>query len=232
MKSILPFLIFAFFGIIQLHAQSLDIPLITVNEQEIAYAEVDEIHFSIVINTHATEVKDARAKNRRIAESVFVYLKSKNIPEQYIQTKRMRISRNYVSRRPPIKYDGFYAYQVIYVCLKDLHLFDEIIDTVLTMDIESISGPDFKSSKYEEIKNKARLGALKKARKTATEMADALGQKIGKAKLIDTNTAHVSSNAAYSSQPASNPSQNAGSSFEVGEIEITASVKVSFELLD
>ena len=232
MKLKLTFLTFLVLSIFELRAQSLNIPLLTVTEKEVAYTEVDEIHFRIVINTHAKEVMEARAQNRKIAESVFGYLESKKIPKQYIQTKRMRITRNYINKRPPVKYDGFYAYQVIYVCLKDIHLYDEIIDKVLAMEIESISGPDFKSSKYEEVQKKARLAALKKARKTATEMAEALGQKIGKAKLINTDFSRNRSNSAYPSQPASNTNQSAGSSFEVGEIEIAASVVVSFELLD
>ncbi len=216
-------------GIFRTSGQSIDLPLITVNESEVSYAKVDEIHFSLVIQSYAKEIDAAREKNRDIAESVFKYLNEKNIPKQYVQTKRMRISRNYVRNRNPKEYDGFIAHQNIYVCLKNIDAYDEIIDSLLTMDIDQVIGPDFKSSSYESTLKEARIKALKKARISAERMASALGQKIGKAKLIETKISNQN-NSAYSSHSASN-AQSKQSSFEIGEIEIVATVQVSFELL-
>ncbi len=72
----------------------------------------------------------------------------------------MNISRNGV--RNSKEYDGFNAQQTIYVCLKDLNRYDEIIDALLQINVSSISGPEFKSSKYQQSLNEARLRALKK----------------------------------------------------------------------
>lgn len=232
MKINLIIILFAFTGIQIINAQSLNIPLITVNETEIAYTQVDEIHFSIFVESYSKEIKEARNKNRKIAESIFDFLEEKEIPKQYIQTKRMLISRNYIRNRAQGEYDGFKAYQEIYVCLKNINAYDEIIDSLLIMDIKSINGPEFKSSSYEETLKTARLKALKKAKASAEEMANALGQKIGKAKLISTNISR-NSKSSYSTQTSSNIGfQNNKSSFEVGEIEIVASVEVSFELIE
>ena len=181
-------------------SQSLNIPLIEVVETESIYAEVDEIHFTVTIQSHAKEIQDARNENRKIAEEVFSYLKGKGIPERYIQTKRMQISRNFVRNRQPVEYDGFNAYQQIYICLKDIDSYDEIVDNLLVMKITSLTGPQFKSSKFEELQNKAKLEALKKAKIQAKEMASALGQSIGKAKLIKANYSNNYSTSAYTSQ--------------------------------
>jgi uncharacterized protein YggE len=228
-----PFLLLCliFFGTSSIYSQSLNIPLISINETETAYVEVDEIHFTVTVFSHAEEISDARQKNREISEAVFKYLDSKKIPKQYIQTKRMTVSRNYIRNRQPREYDGFNAYQQIYVCLKDIGAFDEILDQLLIMSVESVSGPIFKSSKYEEVLKETQLKALLKAKKSAKDMADVLGQNIGKAKLISNSVARAN-NSAYSSQPSNTSSQGGQSSFEIGEIEIVASVNVSFELLD
>jgi uncharacterized protein YggE len=219
-------LAFPFFG----ESQTLNIPLLEISQSEIAYAQVDEIHFTIVIQKHAKEISDARNQNREVAESVFKYLKSKGIPDRYIQTKRMTISRNVIRNRHPVEYDGFNAYQQIYVCLKDFESYDEIVDNLLVMDIHSLNGPSFQSSQYQELHDKAKLEALKKAKVRAEELAAALGQSIGKAKLIKVDTKQNYSTSAYSSQNTGSSSNGGNTSFEIGEIEIKAWVTVSFEL--
>lgn len=217
---------------VQAYTQTLNLPLITVTETETAYAEVDEIHFTLLIKSYAKEIQEVRNLNRGIAESVFKYLDEQKIPKRYIQTQRMILARNYIKHRQPREYDGFFASQTIYVCLKDINTYDSIVDALLQMDIEQVNGPIFKSSKYEETLKTARLKALKKARASAEEMASALGQKIGSAKLISNNNSG-GNNSAYSSSSASGSNaQNRPASFEVGEIEIVAGVKVSFLLLD
>lgn len=231
MKSIYTLLLITFISALNMKAQSLNIPLITVSETETSYAPVDEIHFSLSIKTHALEISEARSKNRDIAEKVFEYLDKKKVPEQYIQTKRMRISRNYPRRGTQNQYDGFNAYQVIYVCLKEMDTYDEIIDALLQMEIASIDGPNFKSTAYEEIYKAAQIKALTKARTSAGNMAEALGQKIGKAKLIDSQLMKSFNTSAYSSAE-KNASSAGSNSFKAGEIEIKALVKVSFELLE
>lgn len=218
--------LFPFLGV----SQNLNIPLIEVSESVTTYAQVDEIHFTITLQHHAKEIAEARNKNREVAESVFKYLKSQGVPDRYIQTKRMTISRNVIRNRHPLEYDGFNAYQQIYVCLKDIDSYDEMVDHLLVMDIHTLNGPHFKSSSYDELHNKAKLEALKKAKESAAEMAEALGQSIGKAKLISANTQKNYSTSAYTSQAADNSAQGGNTSFEVGEIEIKAWVTVSFEL--
>jgi uncharacterized protein YggE len=64
----------------------------------------------------------------------------------------------------------------------------------------------------------------------AEELAAALGQSIGKAKLIKVDTKQNYSTSAYSSQNTGSSSNGGNTSFEIGEIEIKAWVTVSFEL--
>ncbi len=73
-----------FLSIHGLHAQSLDTPLITVEETEIDYVEVDEVHFTLGIKTHDKEIDIARIKKFQPRSSIFwnqkKYLKSISKP--------------------------------------------------------------------------------------------------------------------------------------------------------
>ncbi len=216
-------------------AQTLDLPLIEVNETVVAYAKVDEIHFTLKIKTTENLIKDARDENRKIAESVFAVLEKRNIPKRFIQTRRMSVSKNFLRNKISQNvYDGFNATQVIYVCLKDLNAYDDLIDELLEMDIENIDGPHFKSSEYEMVLKAAKIEALSKARETASNMASALGQKIGKAKLVSAIQNQSVNNTGYNNNrtASTNDAQGGRASFEVGEIKVQASVNVSFHLLD
>ena len=212
-------------------SQSLNIPLIEVAESSVSYSAVDEIHFTINLYDHAKEITEVSKQNKETAQAIFQYLKSKGIPENYIQTRRISIARNVIRNRHPIEYDGYNASQQIYVCLKNISLFDEIFDHILQMDVNSITGPDYKTSRYEELLNEAKIKALKKARKSAENMAGALGQSIGKAKLVKTSTQNSYSKDFYSSQTAESQPIGVDPSIATGEIQIKASVIVSFELL-
>lgn len=223
-------LLFLFLSIHCLHAQSLDIPLITVEETEIAYVEVDEVHFTLGIKTYDKEIDIARSKNKEISTTVFEFLESKKIPKQYIQTKRMNIYRNRV--RNTSEYEGFNAQQTIYVCLKDMNQYDEIVDALLQLNVSSVHGPEFKSSQYEQGLKEARLRALKKAKQSAEEMAAALDQTIGSAKLVSSMVGRQDSNTGYSDLSVGATNQQGGSSFQVGEIPVYARVKISFSLLE
>jgi len=156
-------------------AQSLNIPLITINESEVAYAPVDEIHFTLDIYTHDLQIVEARNKNKKIAQAVFLYLDQQGVSKRYIQTKRMQVSKNYIRNSRDKSYDGFNAYQHVYVCLKDIKSYDEILDALLTMDVGTVTGPVLKSSQYETVLKQAEIKAVKKARDNAEDLAAALG---------------------------------------------------------
>lgn len=214
-----------------LHAQTEKTPLLTITESAVAYAEVDEIHFRVLIESHADDIAEARAKNRQLAESIFDFLDDMKVPDQYIQTERMSLSRNYLrNQRSSGEYDGFKTAQSIYVCLQEADRYDEIIDGLLVMDVSSIKGPEFKSTRKEEVIHEARIEALKKAKKKATELADALGQEIGDAKFINTSVSQNASNSSYSTGTSPSNQNASNTSFKMGEIRIAAVVEVSFEL--
>lgn len=220
------FLLFTF----NLLGQSLDIPLITTKGTAQIYVPVDEVHFNLSIIRHATEIADARKENIEISDQVVELLKRKGVPEKYIQTKSMTVGRNYL-RNQRDKWEGYRASQSIYVCLTDPSLYDDIVDKLLMMDIAKLNGPDYRSSKASEAMEKARINAIVIAKGKAEQMASALGQSIGDAKLVQENFASRGSADTYSTGTSLVADIESGDqSFAPGQLVIKASVTISFAL--
>lgn len=212
-------------------SQSLNIPLLTTSGTAQVYVPVDEVHFTITVSKVAPVIADARRQNVEESEKIVNILKSKGIPSKYIQTKRMSVGRNYIKNTRKQQWDGFVATQSIYVCLLDPSKYDEIADGFLTMDVASLQGPNFKSSKAAEAMETARINAVKIAKEKAQQLADALGQSIGPAKLVKENYATRGSADTYSTGTSLVPDvESATQSFQPGQLVIKAGVTVSFVL--
>ncbi len=223
------FLLFSYLSI-GLWAQNQDLgPLVTVVAEHTEYLDVDEIHFTINLSEHDLDIADARAKTTRISQEIKALLKRSGVDDRFIQTRRAVVSRNYLRRSQSREYDGFVSTQSIYVCLKAVGSYDDLMDALLLMNVESISTPSYKSSQEEAARQRARVAALKKAQKMASEWTEALDQSIGPAKQIS-QADYQRSHLAYGER--SVDSGVAAESISLGEISVKASVKVSFALLD
>ena len=211
--------------------QSLDIPLVTTTATAEIYVPVDEVHFNLTISQKEAGISAARNKNIEVAKKVTDILKSKGVPAKYIQTAAMSVDRNYVRNSGFKKWDGFICTQKIYVCLLDPAKYDAIVDELLTTDLASLKGPEFKSSKLSEAMEKARGKAILLAKKKAEQFASTLGQSIGPAKLIEEISSGQTGTLSYSNDSSSNLSlEGKSQSFEPGQLRVQSSVTVSFEL--
>ena len=99
--------------------------------------------------------------------------------------------------------------------------------------VNSIQGVEFKSSKMEEHEREARKKAMLNAKQKAEDYVSVLGQKVGKALLITDNSQ------VYYPQPmykgammgmAADAESAPRQTLAIGEIEINATVNVSFVL--
>jgi uncharacterized protein YggE len=99
--------------------------------------------------------------------------------------------------------------------------------------VNSIQGVEFKSSKMEEYERDARKKAMLNAKQKAEDYVSVLGQKIGKALLISDNSQVNYPQPRYKGvmmAMAESADGSARESLAIGEIEINATVNVSFIL--
>ncbi len=219
-------------SIIPVNAQSLDIPLITVDGSAIIYTAPDEVILNFYIQKTGDSVAEVRKTSEAQAKELMDFLQDQGIPKKHIQTQYMNIGPSYNHKNNKVNY--YRANQSMSVCLDNLNDYDRIVDGILALGIEQISNPVFKTTEIKRIKDEARQKAMLKARGKAILLAEALGQKIGQAKLIEEiNFNRTRNTGAYANNTESQTvDTDEDFSFAPGQLEIRAMVKVSFELLD
>ena len=208
------------------------IPLITTTGEAIVYAAPDEILMDLSITTYDEQIAEARKKNRDISQPVIKYLREAGIEPQHIQTQYMSVTpvkQNYKSD----KILHYQAIQTIAICITDLSQYEDIVDQLLELKVTSIGSPRFRTTDHRKLKDEARQKAILAAREKAELLAKTLGQKIGKAYSINEigNQWNATGQNAYANSFGQDaPEADGGQAFAPGQLEIRATVEVSFYL--
>ncbi len=186
------------------------------------------------------EHQSATARNAKNAvegtsRKILAALKGLGIDDKDIQT-------DYLSLQPMIDYrkglriTNFTGEQSLSVKVRDLSKLDDVMDTVICAGANNIGGIEYQSSELRKYKDRARDEAAKAAREKADALAKALGNQIGKTYSIE----EVQQGEAYSPYGAWAGVPNIAieadkrlraPSTAPGELTVTASVIVSFDLL-
>ncbi len=203
--------------------------LVTVTGTAKLYTEPDEVHFTININTEGQDLLAAKQENAALAGKAIKYLRSQGVEERHIQTQYLNVSVQYRNREKTSP--RYIANQSIKVCLLDVSKFEEVNIGLLKEGITGINGPNFKSSKQEELLDKARLKAVVDAREKAEALANELGQQIGPAYSITDVQNNGGGNLVYGRAMAMDMESSAGPSIAIGELSVSHSVTVAFHLL-
>ena len=236
---------------LSLHAfgqNSNDRPLITVSGQAEVMVVPDEVVFRLEADNLNLDLNAAKAETDRDVKEVFALARAYKIAPQNVQTDYVRVNKRYTDyvQGKPREFRGYAVAQTIVILLKDISRFDSLLSDIIKAGISDVSDVTFRASEMRKYMDEARTLAIKAAREKAVALADAVGQRIGKANNITEVGMTVSS--AYGDDDdnsMSNSSSNYSntSSAEIGRnipdnqgtiapgmISITARVKVSFEL--
>ncbi len=224
MKKIALVLVMMVTGVVS--AQNNPIPQVTVTGEGIVRVTPDMATITIGVNNQGNDANEVKKQNDETVDAVIKYLKKANIAKEDYQTQRVYLNRNYDYDKKKYYY---VANQTITVKLKDLNKYDTLITGLTDVGVNNIQGVEFESSKQKEHEKEARRLAMLNAQQKAREYAEAVGQGIGQAYLINENAVQnyypVRSMAMYEAK-ADAPRET----LALGEIEIKANVNVSFYL--
>lgn len=207
------------------------IPQIAVSGEGKIKVKPDQVEINFGVENFGKDAKEVKKLNDEKVDKVIKFIKKSGIASVDYQTTNVSLNRNYDYDKKKYNYQ---AVQNITILLKDVSKYDEIMMGLVDNDINSITNIEFKSSKIEEFKTEARKAAMKDAKKKAEDYVSVLGQKVGKALLITDNTQSY-----FPPQPmykgamramAEDSSAGAQETLAVGEIEVIATVSVSFIL--
>lgn len=205
------------------------VPQVTVSGEGKIKVTPDQARITIAIETKGTKAADSKEDNDSAVEKVLQFAKKMKLPKEDVLTQRVSLNPNYDYDK---KKSNFVANQTIIIVLKDLSKYDELMDGLVESGANRIDDVEFQSSKLEQYQSDARKSAMKDAKKKAEDYVSVLGQKIGKALLINDNSQTYYPQPMFKSgmmamdEAVAAPRQT----LALGDIEITANVTVSFIL--
>ena len=204
-------------------------PTIDVMGVGIVKVTPDEVTIKVQVEHKGQNPKELKQKNDFIINDVLAFIKSMNIADKQVQTEYVRLNKNYDYQT---KTYNFSANQSVSIYLKNLELYESLMNGLMERGINRIDGISFSASTINNLKSQARIKAMQNAKMKAEEYTKVLNQSIGKAVLItefnNTNyTGPVNRKTMMMSSDASGMEQQ---TIAVGEIEVVTKVNVSFLL--
>ena len=189
----------------------------------------DEVIIKVQVENKGQNPIALKQKNDFIINDILAFIKNMNIADKQVQTEYVRLNKNYDYQT---KIYSYVANQSISIHLKNLELYESLMNGLMERGINRIDGVSFSTSKIKELKSQARIKAIENAKMKAEEYTKVLNQSIGKAVSISefNNTNYpgpVNKKTMMLSSDASGMEQQ---TISVGEIEVITKVNVSFLL--
>lgn len=202
--------------------------IVNVTGEGIVKVEPDEVLIKSRIEHEGNSAAEVKRQNDEVVDKVIKYLKSQNIDEKDIQTDYVNLNKRYDYNDKTYSY---IANQAISITLHDIKDYEKIMKGLLENGLNRIDGIQFKSSEMEKYEKEARKKAVMNAQNIARQLAEPLGQEIGKAVSI-TETDFDRFQPLYRMDEAVEMSAAKGSQQTIapGEMEIKIKVNIGFEL--
>ena len=214
-----------------LQAQEIkQIPLINVSGEGKIKVVPDQAAVSFAIETKGSKAADVKKENDSKMDAVLKFIKKMTIAKEDYQTQRVTLYPNYDYEK---KKNNYMATQSVTILLKNLNIYEVLMDGLVDLGINRIDNVEFKSSKMEQLQSDARKLAMKNAKAKAEDFVSMTNQKVGKAMTISDN-----SQVYYPTRPMyemktmamANDGGAPKETLAAGEIEIVVNVTVSFVL--
>jgi uncharacterized protein len=178
--------------------------------------------------TAAPTAAAALADNARATGRVLARLRAAGVAERDIQTARVALEPQYrevEGRAPAIS--GYQAVNTLAVRFRDVGRAGPVLDALVAEGANQVSGPDFSLADPDAALDEARTDAVRRARARADLYARAAGLRVGRIVSIEEGGENDGGRppVVFARMAAADRTQVAA-----GETEVTATVKVRFEL--
>ena len=202
----------------------------------------DEVILSIGVETDSKDIGVARSDNDARVKAINQAAQAQGIQPEHIKTDYLDLQPRYRDYTTRETFLGYFARRSLVITIRDVSKFDAILSAVLAAGANYIHGVDFRTTELRRHRDAARRAALTAAREKAEAMAAtfnaALGDPIG---IQEGYSGWYSPYASwwgqrYGGQMTQNVVQESGARGAAddplvpGQISVTASVTVTFEL--
>jgi uncharacterized protein YggE len=210
-----------------------ELRLITVSGEGEVKVVPDEVVLTLGVETWNQSLDTATNENDRRVQAVIGAAEDHDIEEKNIQTSKLSIEPRYQNQWDRQEFVGYFVRKTIVITLTDTSKFEALLADVLEAGANYVYGIQFRTSELQKYKDQARIAAIQDARDKASLLAGELNEDIGRPHDIREGSSsswywYNESSAALGAARSS----ESGSAIALGEISITATVTVSFELMD
>ena len=192
----------------------------------------DRALIRVGVERQSATAKGAKAAVDNTSRKILAALKAARIGDKDIQTAYLDLQpTSYYEKR--VRINNFTATQSLSVVIGDLSHLDSVMDAVMSAGANRIDGIEYQSTELRKYRDQARDEAAKAAREKAVALAQALGNQVGKTYSIE----EVQQWDGYSvmgglaANVADERTRGSAPSTAPGQLTVTASVIVSFDLL-
>ena len=208
---------------------------ITTTGEGVVFVVPDEAILNIGIDNMNKDLDQAKAANEQASRRLVEAIRAMGIDEKDIAAGALDVRLQSNERDRPGVIDGYFISRSYTIKLKDVKNLEKLVDASLRNGANRIDGFQFHTSDLRKYRDQARELAVKLAKEKAVDMANALDCKVGKPRTItESNGGYYSPYSNYAAAQvaaeASPGASDADSDLPRGQIEVRASVSVTFEL--
>jgi uncharacterized protein len=205
--------------------------IITVTGDAEVKVSPDEAVMTWAVETFNKDLLTAKKQNDKLVQKVLEVTARNGVKGNDIKTDFINIEPRYQETPEQRLLTGFVVRKTMALRIREFSKLEKILSDALQAGVNNVYGLEFQTSKLLETRKKARVLALLAAKTKASEMAGALDLKLGDVLSIQENGGAAT---AYSFNAQNVASRDAASSIlgsiAPGQISVTSSVTISFEL--
>jgi uncharacterized protein YggE len=213
-------------------------PTIAVNGHGEVSALPDRARLALAVDALDAEVKRAEAEVNRVARLYLERLDKIGIDARDISTTSTSLQPEYVwdDAARQQKLVGYRARRDIQVLVRNLDLLGDAILGATEVGVNHVNPPALESSEAETLAREALARAAKDAQARAQALANALGVRLGSARVVRESGQAMPPPQPYKvmamrAEAAMDASGNQQMGINAGEVHIVADVSVEFDLI-
>ncbi len=192
----------------------------------------DMASISIGVETEGTGIADIKRDNDQRVSSIYEAVKGLGIPDKDIQTSELSIQPIYDYSSKRRKFLRYEMRNVVAITVRKLDIIEKVINASVREGSNVLEGVHFIVSNRDALVDSLQVEAAKNASKRASDIASAVGAKLGKALTIAASRGEVPEpiHGRRAFAMMADGGGEASTPVSGGEMKLRSSVSITFEL--
>jgi len=169
----------------QAQAQSPEQPHIIVQAEGVEYTLPDQVTLSLTLENVSPHLSKARDNVERRSEQLLRSIRRFQLDDKDIEAGQVRVQPEYQWENNKRIQTGTKVSRSMQFHIRDLSIYPDVLDEIFSAKVDSMAQVIFSHSQAETLQQRSLAKAVKNAKEKAELMARQLGQRVGKAYMIE-----------------------------------------------